>query len=141
MLADNLVFLRGHLGATPEVKTLPSGARVIDLRLATNSRWKNAEGGMVERTDWHRISAFGYLVDRCQHLNKGDNVTVCGTIRNDVVPQPDGAKRVYPSIKAFDVARISLTGGAPGASRVGPPVAVAQTPAPLPAVISDEIPF
>ncbi|MFT7622360.1 MAG: single-strand DNA-binding protein, partial [Myxococcota bacterium] len=74
MLADNLVFLRGHLGATPEVKTLPSGARVIDLRLATNSRWKNAEGGMVERTDWHRISAFGYLVDRCQHLNKGDNV-------------------------------------------------------------------
>ena len=49
----NKVQLIGRLGQEPEVKHLDSGKTVANISLATNYKYKNAQGEMTESTDWH----------------------------------------------------------------------------------------
>ena len=51
----NKVELIGNLGADPEVKVMPSGGNVVNLRLATTRRWKDRNTGeRKDATEWHR---------------------------------------------------------------------------------------
>jgi single-strand DNA-binding protein len=59
MSSVNKVILVGNLGADPEVKYLPSGEAVCNLRLATTDVWKDKSGAKKEATEWHRVSLFG----------------------------------------------------------------------------------
>ncbi len=109
MRSNNLVMLRGHLGAEPDPKILPSGDTVVDLRLATSHSWRTGTGEKRERTDWHRVSVWGRTADYCvRWLHKGDHVLVLGSIRNDVVEDQTG-KRTYSSVKAHEVTNLRRT--------------------------------
>lgn len=111
MKGNNFVMLRGHLGADPEMKTLPGGHVVVDLRLATNAVWKTDSGERRERTDWHRISVWGRLAEFCgSALKRGDQVLVMGAVRNDVVEKPGGEKKTYSSVRASEVVVIRARG-------------------------------
>jgi single-strand DNA-binding protein len=56
----NKVILVGHLGADPEVRTLPSGGKVANFSVATSERWTDKNSGeKKERTEWHRVAVFG----------------------------------------------------------------------------------
>lgn len=46
----NKATLIGYLGADPEIRTLPGGARVATFALATTRRWTDREGAQQERT-------------------------------------------------------------------------------------------
>lgn len=60
MASVNKVILVGNLGADPEVRYLPSGDAVANIRPATTDRYKDkASGEMKEATEWHRVSFFG----------------------------------------------------------------------------------
>ena len=64
MASVNKVILVGNLGADPEVRYLPSGDAVANIRLATTDRYKDkASGEMKEATEWHRVSFFGRLAE------------------------------------------------------------------------------
>ena len=103
MKGNNLVILRGNLGANPETRTIPGGSRVVELRVATNSRWKTDHGEVKERTDWHRVEAWGPTGDYCaSYLKKGDPVQVFGSIRNDIVEGEKG-KRLFSTVRAWEV--------------------------------------
>jgi single-strand DNA-binding protein len=55
----NKVILVGNLGADPEIRTLKSGDRVANLRVATSESWRDrASGEKKERTEWHRVVIF-----------------------------------------------------------------------------------
>ena len=55
----NKVILIGNLGADPEVRSLPSGGQVVNLRIATSETWKDKSSGeRKERTEWHSIVIF-----------------------------------------------------------------------------------
>ena len=55
----NKVILVGNLGADPVVSNTQSGAKVVNLRLATSDTWKDkATGERKEKTEWHRIVIF-----------------------------------------------------------------------------------
>ncbi len=41
----NKVTLIGRLGADPEVKYMPSGSALTNIRLATTFRWKDRQSG------------------------------------------------------------------------------------------------
>ena len=56
---QNRVKLIGHLGADPEIRTLESGRKVANFRIATNSFYTNDKGERVEDTQWHPIVAWG----------------------------------------------------------------------------------
>ncbi len=75
---QNEVTLVGYLGLSPE----PRNGHVV-MSLATKSSWKPKEGGdWQERTDWHRIVAWGKLADAVQSLAQGDHVMVQGELRS-----------------------------------------------------------
>lgn len=79
----NKVILVGNLGAEPEVRLMPSGGTVMNLRLATTESWRDKQTGeRQERTEWHRISIFGALAEAVnQYLHKGSQVYIEGSIR------------------------------------------------------------
>ena len=60
----NKAILLGRLGADPEVRYMPSGMAVANLRLATNDGYKDRQTGQfVENTEWHRVVVFGKQAD------------------------------------------------------------------------------
>jgi single-strand DNA-binding protein len=80
----NKVILVGNLGADPEIRTLNSGDRVANLRLATSETWRDRQSGeRKERTEWHRVVIFNdNLVKVAESfLRKGAKVYVEGTLQ------------------------------------------------------------
>ena len=80
----NKVILIGNLGADPEIRTLNSGDRVANLRVATSETWRDRSSGeRKERTEWHRVVIFNdNLVKVAEsYLKKGAKVYIEGAIQ------------------------------------------------------------
>jgi single-strand DNA-binding protein len=80
----NKVILIGNLGADPEIRTLNSGDRVANLRIATSETWRDrASGERKERTEWHRVVIFNDNLVKVaeQYLRKGSKVYLEGAIQ------------------------------------------------------------
>jgi single-strand DNA-binding protein len=78
----NKVMLIGRLGRDPESRAMPSGTSVCNFSIATSESWKDKETQeKTEKTEWHRISAFGPLGEICaKYLKKGSQVFIEGKI-------------------------------------------------------------
>ena len=64
----NKVTLIGRLGVDPEVRYMPSGGAVTNIRLATSRRWKDKQSGeRREETEWHRVAFFNRLAEIAGH--------------------------------------------------------------------------
>lgn len=83
MSSVNKVILVGNLGADPEVRSLPSGGKVVNLRVATSEKWKDKSGERQERTEWHRVVIFSEGLAKVaeQYLRKGSKVYLEGQIQ------------------------------------------------------------
>ena len=58
MAGINRVTLIGNLGAEPDIKHLPDGGQIANLRLATSERWRDKTTGEVqERTYFSNAKA------------------------------------------------------------------------------------
>ncbi|WP_332714316.1 single-stranded DNA-binding protein [Pelagibacterium mangrovi] len=80
----NKVILVGNLGADPEVRSLPSGSPVVNLRIATSERWRDRNTGEPrERTEWHRVVIFseGLAKVAQNYLRKGSKVYIEGQLQ------------------------------------------------------------
>jgi single-strand DNA-binding protein len=78
----NKVMLIGHLGNDPERRETASGQSVVNFTLATSEGFKDSTGNFQERTEWHRIVAWGKLADICsQYLKKGRQVYLEGRLQ------------------------------------------------------------
>ena len=76
-MSVNKVIVIGNLGANPDIRALPSGQNVANFSLATTERFTDRSGTKQQRTEWHRVVAFGRLADNCQRLlSKGHQVYV-----------------------------------------------------------------
>lgn len=98
----NKVMIMGNLGADPEVRYLPSGSAVTNIRVATSESWKDrTTGEKQERTEWHRIVLFNRLGEiAAQYLRKGSRVFVEGSIRTNKWQDQSGADRYSTDIIA-----------------------------------------
>lgn len=77
----NKAFLFGNLTRDPELKSLPSGIKVVNFGLATNRTWKDKNGVKQESTSFHNIVAFGKTAEiMAQYLKKGSSAFVEGRI-------------------------------------------------------------
>ncbi|MBI4985985.1 MAG: single-stranded DNA-binding protein [Rhodocyclales bacterium] len=100
MASVNKVILVGNLGADPEMRYLPSGEAVVNLRLATTDTWKDKEGNKQEQTEWHRVSFFGRQAEVCgQYLKKGSQIYVEGSIRTRKYQDKDGVEKYATEIR------------------------------------------
>ncbi|PZQ62332.1 MAG: single-stranded DNA-binding protein [Phenylobacterium zucineum] len=80
----NKVILVGNLGADPEIRSLGSGDRVANLRIATSETWRDRSSGeRKEKTEWHRVVVFNEnIVKVCEnYLRKGSTVYVEGALQ------------------------------------------------------------
>lgn len=80
----NKVILVGNLGADPEIRSLGSGDRVANLRVATSETWRDRTSGeRKERTEWHRVVIFNdNLVKVAEnYLRKGSKVYIEGALQ------------------------------------------------------------
>ncbi|WP_175719080.1 single-stranded DNA-binding protein [Burkholderia anthina] len=102
MASVNKVILVGNLGADPEVRYLPSGDAVANVRLATTDRYKDkASGDYKEMTEWHRVSFFGRLAEIVsEYLKKGSSIYVEGRIRTRKWQGQDGQDRYSTEVVA-----------------------------------------
>jgi single-strand DNA-binding protein len=131
----NKVILIGHLGAKPELKYLPSGQAVCELRLATNEVFNDKNNQRQERTEWHRVVVWGKTGESCaQYLDKGRQIYIEGRIQTRSWDDKNsGEKRYATEIVANQVTFLGggagneLGGRGPRAS-AGAPAAGARAP-------------
>ncbi|HZZ12551.1 MAG TPA: single-stranded DNA-binding protein [Paraburkholderia sp.] len=118
MASVNKVILVGNLGADPEVRYLPSGDAVANIRLATTDRYKDKTSGeMKETTEWHRVSFFGRLAEIVsEYLKKGSSVYLEGRIRTRKYQAQDGTDRYSTEIVAE---QMQMLGGRSGGGMGG----------------------
>ena len=154
MASVNKVILIGNLGADPEVRYLPSGDAVTNIRIATTDTWKDKNGEKQEHTEWHRIAFFGKLAEIAgEYLKKGSPVYVEGRIRTRKWQDKEGQDRYSTEIVAD---RMQLLGSRSGGSsfevvdKEAETVAAGAKPAGKPATkqggtgfddMADDIPF
>ena len=133
----NKVTLIGNLGKDPELKYTNSGVAVATFSLATSDSWKDQEGNMQERTEWHNIVAWRKLAEICgQYLKKGSQVYIEGKIQTRNYLDKEGVKKYITEIVADQLLMLGSGGGRPQAESTD------GVPMPEPAPSKDEdLPF
>jgi len=96
----NKAILYGNLTRDPELKSLPSGIKVVSFGLATNRTWKDKNGVKQESTSFHNIVAFGKTAEvMAQYLKKGSGAYVEGRIETrSWDDKNDGSKKYRTEI-------------------------------------------
>ena len=93
-MSVNKVFLLGRLGKDPEVRHTQGGTTVANMRIATNERRPDGNGGWADATEWHSVVAFGKQADLVkQYLTKGREVFIEGSLRTRQWQDQSGQKR------------------------------------------------
>ena len=100
MASVNKVIIIGNLGRDPEVRYMPSGDAVANLRIATTDKYKDRNGEMQEVTEWHSVAFFGKTAEICgQYLKKGSQVYVEGSLRTRKWQDKEGNDRYTTEIR------------------------------------------
>jgi single-strand DNA-binding protein len=136
MAGVNKVILIGRLGADPEIRYTNTGTAVANFSLATSTNWTNKDGQREERTEWHRIVAFGRLGEISgEYLNKGKQVYIEGRLQTRSWEDKDGNRRKTTEIVAQQLQML----GAPSGERL--PTDEDAAPREEEPVPEDDIPF
>jgi len=100
----NKAMLIGNVGQDPEIRTIPSGARVAQFSVATSRRWNDKSGQQQEKTEWHRVVVWEKLVEIIErYVKKGDRIYVEGEIEYRQYQDKDGVTKYSTEIRARDV--------------------------------------
>ena len=109
----NKVILIGNLGADPEVRYMPSGGAIANLRLATTDSWRDKQTGeQQDRTEWHRVVCFGRLGEIAgEYLKKGAKIYIEGRLQTRKWQDQNGQDRYSTEIVANDMQMLDSRGG------------------------------
>jgi single-strand DNA-binding protein len=95
MASVNKAILVGNLGRDPEMRYSASGDAIANFSIATTEAWKDKNGQKQEKTEWHRITAFGKLAEIAgEYLKKGSSVYVEGRIQSNEYTDKEGVAKV-----------------------------------------------
>ena len=123
----NKVILVGNLGKDPEIRTLNSGDRVANLRIATSESWRDkSTGERKEKTEWHRVVIFNEGLAKIaeQYLKKGAKVYLEGQLQTREWTDRQGVEKYSTEVvlQGFNSALTMLDragGGGGGSSDFG----------------------
>lgn len=117
MAGVNKAIIVGNLGGDPELRFTKSGTAACNFSVATSDDWVDKEGNKQERTEWHRIVAWGKTAELCgEYLKKGRQVYLEGRIQNREY-EKDGETKYVTEIVAQSV---QFLGSKPQVSSSGP---------------------
>ena len=133
MGAVNKVILIGNLGKDPEVRYTPGGQAVANFTVATNEQWTDKAGVKQERTEWHRVVAWGKLAEVCgSNLTKGRQIYVEGKLQTREYDK-NGQKHYSTEVVAASVVFL----GSGGREKSAPEQQAPEQPA----VGTEDVPF
>lgn len=146
MSGVNKVILIGNLGSDPTVRYTPQGTAVANFNIATSERFTNKSGEKEERTEWHRIVAWGKLAEICQqYLKKGKQVYIEGRLQTRNWEDQQGQKRQTTEVVANNMTMLGRAGEGGGGGGGGDfaPQDFQSEPAPQGAATTtdDDLPF
>jgi single-strand DNA-binding protein len=121
MASINKAIVVGNLGRDPEMRYTQNNTPVATFSVATTDTWNDRNGEKQERTEWHRIVAWGRLAEICgQYLAKGRQVYIEGRLQTREWEDQNGQKRYTTEIVAREMQMLGSRGDAP-ARQDGPP--------------------
>lgn len=104
MSGVNKVILVGNLGKDPEVRHTGTGQAVANFSIATSESWTDKSGAKQERTEWHRIVAWGKTAELCgQYLSKGRQVYIEGKLQTREWTDKENRKQYSTEVVAQQV--------------------------------------
>jgi single-strand DNA-binding protein len=106
----NKITLIGRLGQNAEAKTAQNNNEFVILNVATQESWKNDKGDYENRTEWHRVYAWRNLSKFARTLQKGQLITLEGTLKyREVTEDVEGTsfKHRIAEIHAISLKRLS----------------------------------
>ncbi len=108
----NKVLLIGNLGKDPEVRFTASGIASATFSVATNEAWKDSEGNLQERTEWHNIVVWRKLAEFAgEYLKKGRKVFLEGRIQTrSWDDKTTGQKRYMTEVVADNIILLDSRG-------------------------------
>jgi single-strand DNA-binding protein len=90
----NKIILIGNLGQDPELRYTSSGVAVASFSMATSESWKDQDGNVQEKTQWHKLVTWRKLAEIVgEYLKKGSKVYVEGRIQYRSYDDKNGVKR------------------------------------------------
>lgn len=90
----NKVIIVGNLGQDPEVRFTQNGSAIANLSIATSESWKDQQGQMQEKTEWHRVAIFGKTAEVAgEYLRKGSQVYIEGKLQTRKWQDQNGQDR------------------------------------------------
>lgn len=108
----NKVILVGNLGQDPEVRFMPNGNAVANISIATSESWKDQQGQLQEKTEWHRVVMFRRLAEIAgEYLKKGSQVYLEGKLQTRKWQDQNGQDRYTTEIVAD---QMQMLGGRQG---------------------------
>ncbi len=135
----NKVILIGNLGKDPELRYTSSGVAVASFSVATNESWKDPEGNIQERTQWHNIVAWRKLAEICgEYLKKGSQLYLEGRLQYRNYDDKNGVKRYVTEIVMDEMIMLGGRGGGTSSAAPDPGGAPAQDE---PGGKVDDLPF
>lgn len=119
----NKVILIGNLGADPEIRRMPDGRPICNLRLATTENWRDKNSGeRREKTEWHRVVIFSEPLCKVaeQYLRKGSKVYIEGALQTRKWEDQNGQERYSTEVvlQGFN-GTMTMLDGRPGAGGAG----------------------
>ena len=120
MASVNKVILIGNLGRDPETRYMPEGGAITNISIATTDKWKDKNGEMQEKTEWHRVAFFGKLAEIAgEYLKKGSQVYVEGRLQTRKWQDKDGQDKYTTEIVANVMQMLGSRQGMGGGHRDG----------------------
>jgi single-strand DNA-binding protein len=106
------IIIIGNLGRDPEMRYTPNGQGVTSFSVASNRRYRTADGEQREETMWFNINAWGRQAEICnQYLTRGSQVYVEGTLTTRIFTGNDGQPRVSNDVRMTEMQMLGSRGG------------------------------
>jgi single-strand DNA-binding protein len=123
MAASNInrVVLTGNLTRDPELRNTPNGTSICSLRLACNTRRRNASGEWVDKPNYFNITVWGPQGENCAtYLQKGRPIAIDGRLEWREWEDQQGNKRQTVDIIADSVQFLGSRDGGESGGRFSP---------------------
>ena len=100
----NKAMIIGRLGADPDIRYTQNNTAIANMSVATSEKFKDKNGEQQERTEWHRLVAWGRLAEISQeYLKKGALIYVEGPIQTRSWENKEGVKQYTTEIKVLQM--------------------------------------
>jgi len=134
----NKVILIGNLGQDPETRFTPQGTAVANLSVATNESWKDQNGEMQDRTEWHRVVMYGRMAETAgEYMKKGQMVYVEGRLNTREWEDKNQIKRRTTEIRCDNFTMLGKRTDSQGSN----PISTSDAPSKSDDGGDDDLPF